>query len=300
MLTNTLSPYPMTTPTFEVVTMTPQWASQLLGQSAQKNRKFKRKHLERLTHTIQSGNWYITAQGIALDSEDNILDGQHRLAAVVKAEKPIQIMLGRNLDPKIFNVVDTGATRTAGDVLDILGSSKGKTIAAALKNYQLYYQHPKIKWSGNHTPSHTEVTKLYELHKDYVEAMVGEIAQRRKSFRCFSESVALTFSLLARDKHWSKVPILSFMDAVCFGANLDSEDVCLSFRNQLGSGYLKRRGTHVAQYLLNAFIKCFNSHVQKIPTIKFIAPYPNTEMYAIVDAKKIHPIIEVIPNVPTF
>ena len=101
-------------------------------------------------------------------------------------------------------------------------------------------------------------------------------------------------------KKWSKVPILSFMDAVCFGANLDSEDVCLSFRNQLGSGYLKRRGTHIAQYLLNAFIKCFNSHVQKIPTIKFIAPYPNTEMYAIVDAKKIHPIIEVIPNVPTF
>ena len=73
----------MTTPTFEVVTMTPQWASQLLGQSAQKNRKFKRRHLERLTHTIQSGNWYITAQGIALDCEDNILDGQHRLAAVV-------------------------------------------------------------------------------------------------------------------------------------------------------------------------------------------------------------------------
>ena len=97
----------MTTPTFEVVTMTPQWASQLLGQSAQKNRKFKRRHLERLTSTIQSGNWYITAQGIALDSDDNILDGQHRLAAVVKAEKPIQIMLGRNLDPKIFNVVDT-------------------------------------------------------------------------------------------------------------------------------------------------------------------------------------------------
>ena len=82
---------------------------------------------------------------------------------------------------EIFNVVDTGATRSAGDVLDILGSSKGKTIAAALKNYQLYYQHPKIKWSGNHTPSHTEVTKLYELHKDYVEDMVGQIAQSRRT-----------------------------------------------------------------------------------------------------------------------
>ena len=291
----------MTTPTFEVVTMTPQWASQLLGQTKQKNRKFKRRHLERLTSTIQSGNWYITAQGIALDNQNNILDGQHRLAAVVRAEKPIQIMLGRNLDPGIFNVVDTGCTRTAGDALDILGSNKGKTVAAALKNYQLYYQYPKVKWSGNHTPAHTDVTKLYNLHKDYVEGMIEEIARRRKSFRCFSESVALTFSLLARDKHWAETPILNFMDAICFGANLEPEDVCLSFRNQLGSGYFKRRGTCPAQYLLNSFIKCFNNHIQKTPTSKFVAPHPNTEMYVIVDAKKLHShIIEVIPNVPTF
>jgi len=291
----------MTTPTFEVVTMTPQWASQLLGQTKQRNRKFKRRHLERLTSTIQSGNWYITAQGIALDQDNNILDGQHRLAAVVRAEKPIQIMLGRNLDPGIFNVVDTGSTRTAGDALDILGSSKGKTVAAALKNYQLYYQFPKVKWSGNHTPAHTEVTKLYDLHKDYVENMIEEISRRRKSFRCFSESVALTFSLLARDKHWAETPILNFMDAICFGANLEPEDVCLSFRNQLGSGYFKRRGTCPAQYLLNSFIKCFNNHIQKTPTSKFVAPHPNTEMYVIVDAKKLHShIIEVIPNVPTF
>jgi len=291
----------MTTPTFEVVTMTPQWASQLLGQTKQRNRKFKRRHLERLTSTIQSGNWYITAQGIALDQDNNILDGQHRLAAVVRAEKPIQIMLGRNLDPGIFNVVDTGSTRTAGDALDILGSSKGKTVAAALKNYQLYYQFPKVKWSGNHTPAHTEVTKLYDIHKDYVENMIEEIARRRKSFRCFSESVALTFSLLARDKHWAETPILNFMDAICFGANLEPEDVCLSFRNQLGSGYFKRRGTCPAQYLLNSFIKCFNNHTQKTPTSKFVAPHPNTEMYVIVDAKKLHShILEVIPNVPTF
>ena len=291
----------MTTPTFEVVTMTPQWASQLLGQTKQRNRKFKRRHLERLTSTIQSGNWYITAQGIALDQDNNILDGQHRLAAIVRAEKPIQIMLGRNLDPGIFNVVDTGSTRTAGDALDILGSSKGKTVAAALKNYQLYYQFPKVKWSGNHTPAHTEVTKLYDIHKDYVENMIEEIARRRKSFRCFSESVALTFSLLARDKHWAETPILNFMDAICFGANLEPEDVCLSFRNQLGSGYFKRRGTCPAQYLLNSFIKCFNNHTQKTPTSKFVAPHPNTEMYVIVDAKKLHShIIEVIPNVPTF
>ena len=95
------------------------------------------------------------------------------------------------------------------------------------------------------------------VHKDYVEEMVGQIAQRRKSFRCFTESVALTFSSLARDKHWSKAPILSFMDAVCFGGLLDSEDVCLSFRNQLGSGYLKRRGTHSSPISIKCFYQVF-------------------------------------------
>ena len=49
--------------------------------------------------------------------------------------------------------------------------------------------------------------------------------------------------------------------------SISFRNICLSFRNQLGSGYLKRRGTHLAQYLLNAFIKCFNSHVQKIHVV---------------------------------
>lgn len=68
-----------------------------------------------------------------MDSDDNVLDGQHRLEAVIQAEKPIQIMLGRNLNPSIFNVVDIGSKRTAGDALEIMGSTKGRTIAVALK-----------------------------------------------------------------------------------------------------------------------------------------------------------------------
>lgn len=282
-------------PTFEIVTMTPEWALDLLANNIHQNRKIKRNHVKKLTQIIEKGDWQVTAQGIALDSDDNVLDGQHRLEAVIQAEKPIQIMLGRNLSPSIFNVVDIGSKRTAGDALEIMGSTKGRTIAVALKNYQLYYQFPKVKWTGHHTPQHSEITKLYEIHRDFIEKMVVQVGERRKHYRCFLESVALTFSMLARDRHWSESYVLDFFDAICYGANLNPDNVCLFFRNQLGSGNLRRRGINNTQYSLNALIKCFNTYAQKVPVAKFIAPYPNTEMYVIVDAKKVHShIIEVI------
>ena len=255
-------------PTFEIVTMTPEWALDLLANNIHQNRKIKRNHVKKLTQIIEKGDWQVTAQAI---------------------------VLGRNLNPSIFNVVDIGSKRTAGDALEIMGSTKGRTIAVALKNYQLYYQFPKVKWTGHHTPQHSEITKLYEIHRDFIEKMVVQVGERRKHYRCFLESVALTFSMLARDRHWSESYVLDFFDAICYGANLNPDNVCLFFRNQLGSGNLRRRGINNTQYSLNALIKCFNTYAQKVPVAKFIAPYPNTEMYVIVDAKKVHShIIEVI------
>ena len=72
MLTNTLSPYPMTTPIFEVVTMTPQWASQLLGQSAQKNRKYKNLMEWDLSLSLdrEGGRWNYDIQIEPQDEDD--------------------------------------------------------------------------------------------------------------------------------------------------------------------------------------------------------------------------------------
>ena len=285
------------TPYFEIVKMTPEKAQDILLNNKTKNRNIKKLNLMKLTKAILTDNWKVTNQGIALDATGNVLDGQHRLAAIVKANKAVEVMVGFNLDPAIFNVVDTGSARSAGDALEVLDVQRSKIIATAMKHYQLYYTCPTLRWTGYTNVSHVEIVNLYYKHKEYLDVIVPELAVRQKAFKCFSLSFAIVISLLARDKGWSNTHILEYWDAVCYGANLASDNVVLSFRNQLSNPLFRRKGTtSPQQWLLNNFIKCFNEYVTRTPRVKFMSPIKHPKsMLQIISPKQVNPnIIELV------
>ena len=145
--------------------MTPEKAKQILVAKNRNNRSIKASNLKRLTTAIENGEWRLTNQGIAFDDQGNLIDGQHRLAAILQTGKTLPLLVGTNMDPRIFDCVDTGAARTAGDGIDILGSSHGKYIAAAIKCYHLYNHWPKRAWSSTVTPSSAQIVKIYEEKK---------------------------------------------------------------------------------------------------------------------------------------
>ena len=199
------------------------------------------------------------------------------------------------MDPRIFDCVDTGAARTAGDGIDILGSSHGKYIAAAIKCYHLYNHWPKRAWSSTVTPSSAQIVKIYEEKKDLIEALYSVIAKKHKNYKCFPISVGLCFTMICLDAGWSDLQMWEFWDAVTLGANLQPDSAVLSFRNQITNVEYRKRGWFSQRFILNAFIVCFNKHVQNIPTIRFIAPRPDTNMYKVEKpAQKETSILEVI------
>ena len=104
-------------PTFNIEQITPDFAEYVLETKNSKNRSMRPANLRRLVTAIDNGEWIITNQGLAFDKDGNLLDGQHRLLAIVKTGKTLPIMVARNMDPKIFNCVDTGAARNAADGL---------------------------------------------------------------------------------------------------------------------------------------------------------------------------------------
>ena len=131
-------------PSFNVEEITPEYAQEILDQKNNNNRTIKQTNLNRLVKAIDNDEWQVTNQGIAFDSEGNLLDGQHRLLAIVKTGQALKIMVARNMHPEIFNVVDTGTARMASDVLHISGcGNSSKTIAAAIKNYIFYKKNSK-------------------------------------------------------------------------------------------------------------------------------------------------------------
>lgn len=80
---------------------------------------------------MRRGDWLVTHQGIAFDTRGVLVDGQHRLAAVVEADVTVKIAVFTDVEPDTFDVLDTGKKRNAADVLAI-EAEKSATLLAAM------------------------------------------------------------------------------------------------------------------------------------------------------------------------
>lgn len=113
-----------------VRTITPQMAKKWLKTSENANvRHINQNRVFNLARLILDGKWVISNDAITLDRFDQVINGQHRLAACVAADVPIQaLVLKGAVDPVVF---DQGHRRTAGQVLQRLGYKNTNVLASA-------------------------------------------------------------------------------------------------------------------------------------------------------------------------
>jgi hypothetical protein len=116
--------------------ITPSIAKGLL-ESNTKNRGINELVVSRYANDILKGNWKEdTGEAIKISKMNIILDGQHRLCAIVKANKPIYLHVIEDLDDSVFDVLDTGKPRSAVDVFKIQGIKQDKTIPSIIVRYK--------------------------------------------------------------------------------------------------------------------------------------------------------------------
>lgn len=96
--------------------ITPEIAKEYLSHNT-KNRKINKRSVESLARDIKNNKFVRTHQGIAFDTEGTLIDGQHRLLAVIMANKPIEINITRGLQPEAAMSIDRGVSRSLGDVM---------------------------------------------------------------------------------------------------------------------------------------------------------------------------------------
>lgn len=82
------------------------------------NRKVSPQRVARYAEDMQEGFWQPTHQGLAIDTEGNLLDGQHRLAAVVQTGVPVTMMVCYGVPVETFWLMDGGYSRSAQSFLD--------------------------------------------------------------------------------------------------------------------------------------------------------------------------------------
>lgn len=126
---------------FNVETITPAIAQKMLDETEQQgfiNRSVRKGKVEMFAHDMEDDAWQITHQPIAVTGSGAVLDGQHRLHAVILAGVDVQMLVMRGADPATFKVLDTGAVRTTGDSLKIAGFTNVNHLAAIVRGYLGY------------------------------------------------------------------------------------------------------------------------------------------------------------------
>jgi hypothetical protein len=107
----------------EWIDLTSALAEKLLSHNTS-NRPLRPLHVDELARDMAAGNWVQTGDSIKFDVNDILIDGQHRLAAVVKSKVTIRVMLIIGLEPEARGVIDTNSRRSASDALGFAGVEK--------------------------------------------------------------------------------------------------------------------------------------------------------------------------------
>lgn len=99
--------------------ITPEVAKTYLGMN-EGNRKLRKTVVLAYAADMKSGNWNDSPDimnPIMISREGRLLDGQHRLAAVVNSGVSVVMYVAHDCDDAVFKYLDAGLKRSAGDQL---------------------------------------------------------------------------------------------------------------------------------------------------------------------------------------
>lgn len=169
--------------TYRKIEITPELASEWLETRNTHNRRKKVARIKELVSDIKSGEWTVTADHIAFDTNGTLQNGQNRLSAIAEAGIPVWAVVACGMPPRSFDVTDTGSKRTLGDVLGVKGYEHAKDLAALLPAIYVWNTQGRAIGSGGTRSMLTNSAALKMLDELNVEHLYWCIDQAHRVYR---------------------------------------------------------------------------------------------------------------------
>jgi hypothetical protein len=255
-------------PVYTVADITPDLAKKWLEQNIH-NRNLRERVVNGYAADMRNGDWVEDGQSIKFAKGDVVLldnppihggallDGQHRLSAIVTADVTVRMLVVSNLHDSAQEVMDTGAKRVLADVLKLRGEQYSTTLAAAcMRVYQWKQGYRKnLKSAGNSRPTHRQLLEVLDQHPELRRSV--EISDRvRKVGRLSASTAALC--------HWlfSQIDVddcAFFFARLCDGVGLMNDDPVYALRRVL-ENFAADRGRPDEALVTALVIKAWNAY----------------------------------------
>jgi hypothetical protein len=262
-------------PVAEYVEVTPSMASEWLTKNTH-NRPLRPGVVQRYTKDMVNGLWrHPTGEAIIFDRLGRLQQGQHRLTAVIKSGCTITFLVVTNADPADFTVIDSGAARSAGDVLSMAGVLNGKNVAAIARNLRLMSTQSGSRWSGSSATrmESLDTAMTYRVQLEEASRM-AQAANRAAKVPPAAYGAVMAYVMVHSD---TCVELHEFHDAVVTGEMQKSGDPAYALR-RWGITRPPGQGSALNQQMVAVCTKAWNAFTdereQKVLVWRKGEPFP--------------------------
>ncbi len=100
---------------YNLMYVTPDLAENWLAEANQGNRNLRPRRVESLARDMRNNVWSHTHEGLAFDENGRLVDGQHRLSAIVSSDRAQWLWVCNKLEVDAALYLDDGARRSLAD-----------------------------------------------------------------------------------------------------------------------------------------------------------------------------------------
>lgn len=257
------------------VIMTPDAADAVLRNINNANRPYRSSAYWHFVNAIRNREWGLTHQGIAVDRDGALQDGQHRLMAMrdLDVALPVQVTVG--CDPDSFARVDTGVPRNARDVAAMRGEANASALTAAARLILQYDE-----WGPDlHLAYRSNAGSPYRVDRA-IRDMGDELREAVKRAQCIRKAVkgmnpcglAAGIYIIGRQMPLGDRRLERFLNDVERGEMLERHDPAFRLRELAISARARgARGALGRVDMLALIIKAWNKRAsgQPVRTLMF-------------------------------
>lgn len=229
----------------QIENVTPTKARQLLLGSEQYQRNVSNAQVAHLARQMLDGKWMLNGETVVVSENNQVLDGQHRLLAVIETGLTVQMMIVYGASQDCFHTLDTGKSRNPGNTMHIAGVKNANNVAALIGFRWKYLKAESRNGSLNmwERPTHGELVEYAKNNAQLVQNAVACSQRIRKVLRGINAST-IGGSYVVFSEKTNEEKCKEFFDSLATGKNLDENSSVLTLRNKLitscvGSSSLK-------------------------------------------------------------
>lgn len=243
----------------QIELITPEIAAQYLKKNGA-NRTLTERHVARLEKAMRDGEWTLNGEAIKFDRNGRLIDGQHRMQAVIRSGECVRMLVVYDVPEGSFDTLDTGRTRSGGDVLSIIGHINTNVLASAARIVLAWEQGDIYRAMLGVPYSHRAIKECVTRHPN-----LCAFATKGATSSVYSMAMRVGISYLAIHTGAEKSVIDEFWDRLCDGIGLQSDSPIWQLRERMIQARNRTGMKLDRQTQLALGIKCLKAHIIGAP-----------------------------------